>query len=222
MRILIVEDELEIRVQVSRHFESAGYQVEAVTDGKEGLYFATEYPFDLLILDLGLPGINGLDIIRRLRAQGSKLPILALTARGGWQDRVKGLEVGADDYLPKPFRMEELSARVVALLRRAQLGAQSLLQCGPLALDLEGQCVRLHEQEVELTAMEYRVLEFLARRRGRVVSRTEMREFLYPDDDDPDSNVIDVIVGRLRRKLDPNGDIHPIETLRGRGYRFHT
>jgi two-component system response regulator PhoP len=180
--------------------------VEVVTDGREGFYFATEYAFDALILDLGLPGMNGLDIIKALRERGSRLPILALTARGRWQDRVKGLEMGADDYLAKPFQMEELSARVVALLRRAKAGGVAVLRLGPITLDL--------------TAMEYRMFEFLARRRGRVVTRAELREFLYPDDDDPDSNVIEVVIRRLRRKLDPDGTLQPIETLRGRGYRL--
>lgn len=220
MRILLVEDELEIRTQVARHFESAGFRVEVVTDGLEGFYFATEYSFDVLILDLGLPGMNGLDIIQKLRERGSQLPILALTARGRWQDRVKGLEMGADDYLAKPFQMEELAARVAALLRRAHGGAQAVLRLGPISLDWDRQIVRLNEAEVDLTAMEYRMFEFLARRRGRVVTRTELREYLYPDDDDPDSNVIEVVIRRLRRKLDPDGSIQPIETLRGRGYRL--
>jgi two-component system response regulator PhoP len=220
MRLLIVEDELDIRTQVARHFEAAGYRVEAVADGLEGLYFATEYAFDALVLDLGLPGLNGLDIIRKLRAQGSRLPILALTARGRWQDRVQGLELGADDYLAKPFQMEELAARVLALLRRSQAGAQAVLDLGPITLDLDAQSVKLNGAEVELTAMEYRMFEFLARRRGRVVSRGELREFLYPDEDDPDSNVIEVMIRRLRRKLDPDGALQLIETLRGRGYRL--
>lgn len=219
-RLLIVEDELEIRTQIARHFEAAGHRVEVVTDGREGFYFATEYAFDALILDLGLPGMNGLDIIKELRERGSQLPILALTARGRWQDRVKGLEMGADDYLAKPFQMEELSARVVALLRRAKAGGVAALRLGPITLDLDRQAVRLNDGEVDLTAMEYRMFEFLARRRGRVVTRAELREFLYPDDDDPDSNVIEVVIRRLRRKLDPDGTLQPIETLRGRGYRL--
>lgn len=220
MRILIVEDEVEISVQVAKHFEKAGHRVETVADGREGFYFASEYPFDVLILDLGLPRMNGLDIIRGLRERGSSLPILALTARGRWQDRVKGLEMGADDYLTKPFQIEELSARVTALLRRVQGNGQNILRYGPVTLDLERQMVHYHDEEVELTTMEYRMFEFLARHQGKVVSRSELREFLYPDDDDPDSNVIEVVIRRLRRKLDPDGTLQLIETLRGRGYRL--
>lgn len=221
IRILVVEDELEIRTQVSRHFEAAGCQVELATDGRDGFHLAAEYAFDALILDLGLPGLNGLEIIRRLRESGSRLPILALTARGRWQDRVKGLEIGADDYLAKPFQMEELAARVLALLRRARGDSPGLLQCGGITVELDSQIVRVNQRPVELTTMEYRMLEFLARRHGKVVSKAEIREYLYPDDDDPDSNVIEVVVARLRRKLDPEGVAQPIETLRGRGYRFN-
>jgi two-component system response regulator PhoP len=219
MRLLIAEDELDIQGQLRRHFEEEGYGVEVAGTGTVAFYLASEYPFDAFILDLGLPELNGLDIIRRLRERGSPLPILALTARGRWQDRVLGLETGADDYLVKPFRMEELSARVRALVRRAR-GGGSLLRCGPLAIDLDGQRVTVHDAEIELTGFEYRLLEFLARRPGSVVSKTELRDYLYPHDSDPDSNVIEVVVGRLRRKLDPDGSLQPIETLRGRGYRL--
>jgi two-component system response regulator PhoP len=219
MRILVVEDELKIQRLVSRQFESAGCAVQAVGTGREALYYATEYVFDALILDLGLPEMNGLEVIRRLREQDNRIPILALTARGRWQDRVVGLEAGADDYLPKPFRMEELAARVGALVRRAT-GLSPQLDWGGFQLDLERQILRQNGVTVELTTMEYRLLEYLARRRGRVVSKTELRDHLYPDDRDPDSNVIEVVVARLRRKLDPDGAAQPIETLRGRGYRL--
>lgn len=220
MRLLIAEDELDIQGQLRRHFEGEGYGVEVADTGSVALYLASEYPFDAFVLDLGLPELNGLEIIRRLRDQGSGLPILALTARGRWQDRVLGLETGADDYLVKPFHMEELSARVRALVRRSRAGAGTVLRCGSLAIDLESQRVTVEEAEVELTGFEYRLLEFLARRPGGVVSKTELRDYLYPHDSDPDSNVIEVVVGRLRRKLDPDGKLQPIETLRGRGYRL--
>lgn len=220
MRLLIAEDEQDIQSQLRRHFESEGFGVEVADTGTLALYLASEYPFDAFVLDLGLPELNGLEIIRRLRERGNALPILALTARGRWQDRVLGLETGADDYLVKPFRLEELSARVRALVRRARGNASAVLRHGSLAIDLDSQRVNVNEREVELTGFEYRLLEFLARRPGSVVSKTELRDYLYPHDSDPDSNVIEVVVGRLRRKLDPDGSLQPIETLRGRGYRL--
>ncbi len=220
MRILIIEDESNIRSQISRYFENQGYQVDETGDGKEGLYFAMEYPFDAAIVDLGLPGIPGLEIIRQLRRQGSQLPILVLTARGRWEERVEGLEAGADDYLAKPFQMEELSARIKALIRRVVGAPQSLLKCGNLVLNLESQKAMLDGQIVELTTFEYRMLEYLAQRFEKVVSKDELRNYLYPHDNDPESNVLTVLLGRLRRKLDPEGVRNPIETVRSRGYRL--
>ncbi len=220
MRVLIIEDEMELSLQLRQQLENEGYRVDLARDGKEGLYIASEYPLDAAIIDLGLPGLPGLEIIRQLREKGSKLPILILTARGRWQERVEGLETGADDYLVKPFQMEELLARLKALVRRA-LGAQhSELQCGPLTFNLAAQRVKLDDHEVDLTAMEYQMLEYMVRRKGTVVSKNELRDYLYPHDSDPESNVIEVLVGRLRRKLDPTGTHQPIETLRGRGYRL--
>lgn len=220
MRVLIIEDEAELSQQLRQQLESEGYRVDWARDGKEGLYIASEYPLDAAIIDLGLPGLPGLDIIRQLRARGSSLPILILTARGRWQERVEGLETGADDYLVKPFQMEELSARLKALVRRA-LGAQHTeVQCGHLSFSLAAQRVKLDGKEVDLTAMEYQMLEYMVRRKGTVVSKNELRDYLYPHDSDPESNVIEVLVGRLRRKLDPSGTQQPIETLRGRGYRL--
>ncbi|TAN47717.1 MAG: response regulator transcription factor [Methylococcaceae bacterium] len=220
MRILIIEDETDLQIQIRRHLEAEGYRVDVTGDGQEGWYFASEYPVDAAILDLGLPGLSGLEIIRRLRGQGNPLPILVLTARGRWQERVEGLETGADDYLVKPFQMEELSARLKALVRRTLGAPQLQLNCGPLTLDLAAQRVTLNGGAVELTAMEYRTLEYLAQRRGNVVSKNELCDYLYPHDADPESNVIEVMVGRLRRKLAPDGVFQPIETLRGRGYRL--
>jgi two-component system response regulator PhoP len=220
MRILIVEDEAGIQTQIRQRLEAEGYMTDVSGNGQEGLYFAKEYPVDAAIVDLGLPGLPGLEVIKRLRKQGSTLPILILTARGRWQERVEGLEAGADDYLTKPFQMEELLARLKALLRRAMGASQTVLQCGPIAIDFASQRVLLQDREIELTAFEYRTLEYLAQRRGKVVSKSDLVDYLYPHDGDPDSNVIEVIVGRLRRKLDPGGTLQPIETLRGRGYRI--
>ncbi len=221
MRILVIEDEVSLQQQIRDRLQGAGYMVDASADGKEGLYLASEYPLDAAIVDLGLPGMSGLEVIERLRQQGKHLPILILTARGRWQDKVAGLEAGAaDDYLVKPFHMEELLARLKALVRRAAGSGQAQLACGPINLDMAKQNVTVEDSPVELTAFEYRVLEYLMRHRGQVVSKSELADYLYPHDDDRDSNVIEVLVARLRRKLDPGSRYHPIETLRGRGYRF--
>ncbi|MDD3519561.1 MAG: response regulator transcription factor [Chromatiales bacterium] len=220
MRILLIEDEATLAAQVRERLLAEGHAVDVSGDGREGLYLAQEYPADLAIVDLGLPNLPGLDLIRSLRAEGRDLPILILTARGKWEEKVAGLEAGADDYLVKPFVMEELLARVRALLRRAAGGAREILVFGPLSLDVAGQQVRRDDRPLELTTFEYRLLEYLARRAGQVVPKRELADYLYPHDEDPDSNVIEVLMGRLRRKLDPDGSLRPIETLRGRGYRF--
>jgi two-component system response regulator PhoP len=220
MRILLIEDEHLLRAQIRSRLEQEGYTIDETGDGKEGLYLASEYPIDLAIVDLGLPGLPGLEIIRNLRSDGMDLPILILTARGKWEEKVTGLEAGADDYLVKPFHMEELLARLKALLRRAAGSGRDALTFGPLILDTTGQGVELDGIAVELTAYEYRLLEYLARRPGQVIPKSELADYLYPHDDDRDSNVIEVLIGRLRRKLDPGNSLHLIETLRGRGYRF--
>lgn len=220
MRILVIEDEVALRGQLMARLTAEGYRCEATGDGAEGLYLASEYPFDVALVDLGLPTISGIEIIRGLRAAGSLLPILVLTARGRWQDKVEGLEAGADDYLAKPFEMDELVARLRALLRRAQGAATQELRAGPVRLDRATQRVWVGERLVELTAFEFRLLEHLMTQRGRVLSKRELADYLYPHDEDRDSNVLEVLLGRLRRKLDPDGHLAPIETLRGRGYRF--
>ena len=220
MRVLVVEDETALREQLAARLKQDGHVVDAAADGKEGLYFATDYPLDIAIIDLGLPLLSGIEVIRRLRAAGKVFPILILTARGSWQDKVQGLEAGADDYLVKPFEMEELLARLKALQRRAAGWTQSVLHCGPVALDTGAQTVHLHEQALELTTFEYKVLEYLMLHAGQVVSKTELTDHLYEQDFERDSNVIEVFVGRLRRKLDPDNKLQPIETLRGRGYRL--
>lgn len=220
MRVLIIEDEQTLREQVVAQLQNQQYMVDSTGDGEEGLYFANEYPADVAIVDLGLPGMSGIEVIRRLRKQGNGLPILILTARDRWQDKVEGLEAGADDYLTKPFHMEELLARIKALVRRAGGGASDTLNCGPLQMDLNSQKVTIEDCSVDLTTFEYRLLEYLVRNHKKVVSKETLNDYLYPHDEDRDSNVLEVIVGRVRRKLDPEGQLKPIETLRGRGYRF--
>jgi two-component system response regulator PhoP len=220
MRLLLVEDEAPLRLTLQRQLQAEGYRVDAAADGEEGLFLAREYPFDLAIIDLGLPKLNGLAIVQRLRAEGRPLPILILTARGSWQDKVQGLEAGADDYLVKPFEYPELAARVKALLRRSLKATADVLTLGPLAIDVTAQTVRLRGEVLELTAFEYRMLEYLVRERARVVAKQELADYLYPHGEDRDSNVVEVLLGRLRRKLDPDGSLAPIETVRGRGYRF--
>jgi len=220
MRILVVEDEASLRETLRTRLAAAGFTVDVAADGNEGLFAGSEYPLDVTIVDLGLPGLAGLEVIRRLRAARKTFPILILTARDNWQDKVEGLQAGADDYVAKPFHFEEVLARVQALLRRSGGWASPLLRCGPVELDTRAQTVRVGAAAVELTTFEYRILEHLMLRAGDVISKTELTERLYDQDFERDSNVIEVLVGRLRRKLDPQEQLHPIETLRGRGYRF--
>lgn len=220
MRILVIEDEATLQAQIKQQLETAGHVVDTSGDGQEGLYLASEYPVDVAIVDLGLPKLSGIDVIKQLRAQDKNYPILILTARGRWQDKVEGLEAGADDYLVKPFQMEELLARLNALFRRASGSTQKTLHCGPVSLDLTAQRVEVAQQDVTLTTFEYRLLEYLMRHGSQIISKNELADYLYPHDDDRDSNVMEVLVGRLRRKLDPQGELKPIETVRGRGYRF--
>lgn len=220
MRLLLIEDDAALRLGLARQLEADGYRVDQAVDGEEGLFQAREYPVDLAIVDLGLPKLNGLTVVERLRADGRTIPILILTARGSWQDKVVGLESGADDYLVKPFEYPELAARIKALLRRSLKATSDVLTLGPIALDFAAQVAKLNGEAMDLTAYEYRVLEYLVRERARVVSKQELSDYLYPHDEDRDSNVLEVLIGRLRCKLDPDGSLAPIETLRGRGYRF--
>lgn len=220
MRILIIEDEASLREQLEKCLKSQDYAVDAAKDGEEGLYLGLEYPFDAAIVDLGLPRIEGIDVIRRLREQGKSFPILVLTARGRWQEKVEGLEAGADDYMVKPFHVEELLARVKVLLRRSVGLSKPEIVCDPIVLNTASQEVMVADRKVELTSYEYRVLEYLMTRPGNVISKTELTEHLYDQNFDRDSNVIEVFVGRLRKKLDPENSYTPIETLRGKGYRF--
>ena len=220
MRLLLVEDDQSLNRSLSVQLQSAGYTVNSAEDGREGLYYAQEYPIDLAVIDLGLPSLSGLELIRTLRADSKDYPILVLTARDRWQDKVEALKVGADDYVVKPFHVEELLARVDALLRRAGGWAQSELVCGPITLDTRSQEVNVNGAKLELTGFEYRLLEYLMVHAGEVLSKTQITEALYDQDFERDSNVIEVFIGRLRRKLDPDGQFQPIETLRGRGYRM--
>ena len=220
MRILIIEDEADLLSSIKAALESESYIVDTSADGNEGYYFATEYPLDAAIIDIGLPGMSGIEIIQKLRQQGYTLPVLILTARSRWQEKVEGLEAGADDYLVKPFQMEELLARVKALLRRATGSPTTELKCGCITLNLGTQQVLLSEEVIDVTAFEYRMLEYMMRHSSEAVSKSRLADYLYPHDDDRDSNVIEVLIGRLRKKLDPDGLLKPIETLRNRGYRF--
>jgi len=220
MRLLVIEDDDTLRESLAAQLADAGYAVEQAADGREGLYFAMEYPVDLAIIDLGLPEVSGLDIIREAREKGKTYPILILTARDRWQDKVDGLSAGADDYVVKPFHFEEVGARVHALLRRSGGWASSVMTAGPVVLDMARQEVRVDDSPVELTSFEYKIIEYLMLRAGQVISKTELTERLYDQDFERDSNVIEVFIGRLRKKLDPDNALKPIETLRGRGYRF--
>ncbi len=222
MRVLVIEDEQTLCMQIANDLKEAGYTVDTAQDGEEGLYLATEFPFDLMIIDLGLPIISGMDIIQKLREQENHSPVLILTARNHWQDKVSGLSAGADDYLTKPFHTEELLARINALIRRAAGHSSPVLHLGPITLDTLQQLILVDEQEIEVTAYEYKLMEFLAHNPSKIVSKTELTEHLYEQDYDRDSNVIEVFVGRLRKKLDPDNTINPIETLRGRGYRLNS
>lgn len=217
MRILIVEDEPNLLAQLQQRLRKAGYVVDTATDGEEGLYYGREYDYDAAIIDLGLPKLDGMDLIGQLRKLNRDFPVLVLTARSHWQDKVEGLEAGADDYLTKPFQTEELLARLNALVRRAAGYASPVIEEGGLKLDTAKKEVRLEDNLIELTAYEYKVLEYLMLNPSRVISKTELTEHLYEQDFDRDSNVIEVFVGRLRKKLNP---VNPIRTVRGQGYRF--
>ncbi len=220
MRILLVEDEAPLRETLAARLRREGYAVDAAADGEEGLYLGREVPFDVAIIDLGLPKMSGMELITTLREEGARYPVLILTARTSWQDKVEGLKTGADDYLVKPFHVEELLARLNALVRRATGWSKPVLECGPMVLDTTAQTVTVNDKPVDLTSYEYKVLEYLMLHAGELVSKADLTEHIYQQDFDRDSNVLEVFIGRLRRKLDPDGEIKPIETVRGRGYRF--
>jgi len=221
MKLLVVEDEALLRHHLHTRLTDSGHVVQAVVNAEEALYQVREFNHDLAVIDLGLPGISGLELIRRLRAQDKTFPILILTARGNWQDKVEGLAAGADDYVVKPFQFEELEARLNALLRRSSGFTQSTITAGPLLLDLNRKQASLGDEPLALTAYEYRILEYLMRHHQQVVAKDRLMEQLYPDDDERDPNVIEVLVGRLRRKLEAPAGFKPIDTVRGLGYLFN-
>ena len=220
MKLLLVEDEALLRHHLATRFAEVGHVVDAVASAEEGAFQAQQYNHDIAIIDLGLPGMDGLDLIRQLRSMDCTFPILILTARGNWQDKVEGLTSGADDYVVKPFQFEELEARLNALVRRSSGFVQAQIQTGPLVLDLNRKQALVDGEAVPLTAFEYRILEYLMRHHQQVVAKERLMEHLYPDDEERDPNVIEVLVGRLRRKLEAAGDLRLIETVRGQGYLF--
>ena len=220
MRILVVEDELTLCKQIHDYLESKGFAVDTANTGKDGHYMGKEYPIDAAIIDLGLPDFSGIELIKKLRKDNIPIPILILTARSRWQEKVEGLEAGADDYLVKPFHYEELLARLNALIRRSAGQAQPVLTHDNIELNTVTQEVLVSGEKLELTAYEYKVLEYLMFRKGELISKTVLTAHIYDEEFDRDSNVIEVFIGRLRKKLDPDGSRQPIETLRGRGYRI--
>jgi two-component system OmpR family response regulator len=216
MRVLIVEDERQVARQISAKLSRAGYVVEVAHDGREGLYMGENMPYDLVVLDLGLPVMDGLSVLREWRGSGRCMPVLILTARDSWREKVEGLRAGADDYLAKPFELEEMQARLEALIRRAAGRASPALECGALRLDTATMNVNLAGVQIDLTGYEYKALAYLMHQQPKVVSKTELTEHLYDQDFDRDSNVIEVLVNRLRKKLGARF----IKTHRGKGYQL--
>ncbi|MFT4926780.1 MAG: two-component system response regulator PhoP [Phenylobacterium sp.] len=221
MRILLTEDDLNLAANLKKMLEDNHFSVDVCHDGENGLYQLVEFPYDLAIIDIGLPKKDGISVIREARAAGITIPVLILTARDRWQEKVEGLDAGADDYLTKPFHNEELLARCNALIRRAVGKSNPEMTAGPLKINTRSQQVWISDKAITLTAYEYKVLEYLMMTPEKVISKTELTEHIYDQDFDLDSNVIEVFVLRLRKKLDPKGELAPIETLRGRGYRFN-
>ncbi len=214
MRLLVIEDDPDLNRQLVTALSDAGYAVDTAPDGEEGHFLGDTETYDVVILDLGLPKMDGISVLEQWRRDDRKMPVLILTARDRWSDKVAGMDAGADDYVAKPFHMEEILARVRALLRRSAGHAKSEIECGPLALDTKSTRVTVDGTAVKLTSLEYRLLAYLMHHRGRVVSRTELVEHLYDQDFDRDSNTIEVFVGRLRKKIPAEF----IATVRGLGY----
>ena len=218
MRALVVEDDPDLNRQLEAALNEAGYAVDTARDGEEGAFLGETEPYDVVVLDIGLPGRDGLRVLEGWREAGLKMPVLLLTARDRWSDKVAGIDAGADDYVAKPFHIEEVLARLRALIRRSAGLASSVISCGPLSVDTAASKASVEDRVLKLTSLEYRLLAYLAHHAGSVVSRTELTEHLYDQDFDRDSNTIEVFVGRLRKKLGGNADI--LETVRGLGYRL--
>jgi len=216
MRMLVVEDDPDLNRQLVSALEEAGYVVDSASNGEDGHFLGETEPYDAIVLDLGLPKMDGVTVLEKWRREGRNMPVLILTARDRWSDKVAGFDAGADDYVAKPFFMEEVLARIRALLRRSTGHASSELECGKLMVDTRASRVTMDGRAIKLTSLEYRLIEYLMHHQGRVISRTELVEHLYDQDFDRDSNTIEVFIGRLRRKL--GKDV--IETVRGLGYRL--
>ena len=216
MRILIVEDEPRIAADIRSGLEQANCAVEIARDGEDAWFRGETEDYDAIVLDLGLPRLDGLSVLRRLRGAGITTPILILTARDGWREKVEGIDAGADDYLTKPFQMEELVARMRAITRRAAGQASSLLKAGPLEIDTRARTASIHGRALSLSAMEYRLLAYLVLHRGRTMSQGELLEHLHSGESDRDPNAVEALIARVRKKL----GVPLIETLRGRGYRI--
>ncbi|MCE9685253.1 response regulator transcription factor [Shewanella sp. AS16] len=222
MRLLLVEDDIDLQTNLKHHLLEANYTVDLASDGEEGLFQASEYAYDAAIIDVGLPKLDGISLITELRAQQISFPILVLTARDSWQDKVAGLDAGADDYLTKPFHPQELVARLKALIRRSAGKASPLVHNGPFSINTSSYEVCKDERPINLSGSEYKLFEFLMLHQGEVKSKTVLTEHIYDQDFDLDSNVIEVFIGRLRKKLDPDNHYNLIETLRGQGYRLRS
>lgn len=220
MRLLLVEDDIALQSNLKQHLIDAKYSIDVASDGEEGLFQALEYDYDAAIIDVGLPKLNGIALIRNVREQKRDFPILILTARDSWQDKVEGLDAGADDYLTKPFHPQELVARLKALIRRSAGKASPMIYNGPFSLNTSSLEVRKDEQLINLSGSEYKLFELLMLHQGEVKSKTTLTEHIYDQDFDLDSNVIEVFILRLRKKLDPDNRYNLIETLRGQGYRL--
>jgi len=214
MRVLIVEDDIRIAEDVRDAVQAAGFVADIVHDGEEAWFVGGTEPYDAVILDLGLPGVDGLTILKRWRAEGHTFPVLILTARSAWQERVDGIDAGADDYLVKPFQIQELVARLRAIVRRAAGHATTTIQVGPLTIDTRMMSVSVNEKPISLSPLEYRLIAYLAHNQDRVITQTELSEHLYAYDGEKDSNAVEVLIGRVRRKLGEG----LIETKRGFGY----
>lgn len=221
MRILLVEDDQTLSKQITGKLKSESYVVDVAFDGEEGLYKLEEFPIDLAIVDLGLPELSGLELIRQARKKGTQTPILILTARNRWQEKVEGLEAGADDYMVKPFEVDELLARVRALIRRSGRWASATLTCGPFSLEPKQHVLTKNGVPIELTQFEFKVLAYLMLHAGEVVSKQTLVDHVYEEDQERDSNVMEVFIRRLRKKLDETEQLNVIETIRGRGYKFN-